>query len=65
MKLQGKSEKEILKLKLEQIDAAIQAQEIAIETQKNVTKTQVEQAKRNKEIVSGILQFITIPIRLS
>lgn len=63
LKLQGKSEKEILKLKLEQIDAAIQAQEIAIETQKNVTKTQVEQAKRNKEIVSGILQFITIPIQ--
>lgn len=63
LKLQGKSEKEILKLKLEQIDAAIQAQEIAIETQKNVTKTQVEQAKRNKQIVSGILQFITIPIQ--
>lgn len=63
LKLQGKSEKEILKLKIDQVNAAIQAQETAIETQKAVTQQQIEQAKRNKEIVSGILQFITIPLQ--
>jgi hypothetical protein len=64
LKLQGKSEKEILKLKIDQANAAIQAQITAIETQKQVLKDQIETAKRNKEIASGIIQFITLPIQI-
>jgi len=64
LRLQGKSEKEILKLKIDQANAAVEAQITAIETQKAVLKDQIETAKRNKEIASGIIQFITLPIQV-
>lgn len=63
LKLQGKSEKDILKLKIGQIDAVIKATEAQI-TQNDITaKAQIEAAQRNKDILKGILDFLSIPFQ--
>lgn len=63
LKLQGKSEKDILKIKLAQTDQVIKATEAQI-TQNDITaKAQIEAAARNKEILKGILDFLSIPFQ--
>jgi len=63
LKLQGKSEKDILNLKVAALDTAIQNAKINVANQKATKIAQVEAAKRNKEILEGIIMFITIPIQ--
>ena len=62
LRLQGKTEKEILKIKLKQTDEQIKAYEVSIEQQQSTLKTQIEAAKRNREILKGILDFIQSPM---
>lgn len=62
LKLQGKTEKEILGFKIKETDEAIVQAKIALEQQMIIAKQQVETAQRNKDILSGILRFITAPI---
>lgn len=62
LRLQGKTEKEILKIKLKQTDEQIKAYEVSIEQQESTLKTQIEAAKRNREILKGILDFIQSPM---
>jgi hypothetical protein len=62
LKLQGKSEKEILQLKIKAIDAAIKEREVVLGTQKAQVKAQVEAAERNKQILKGLIQFISLPL---
>jgi len=62
LKLQGKSEREIRDLKIEQTEEAIAALTVALEQQKQVKKSQVEAATRNRDILTGMLQFISLPI---
>jgi len=64
LKLQGKSERDILKLKIGQIDAVIKATEASIVQAKITKDAQVEASKRNKDILVGILEFIAAPIKL-
>jgi len=64
LKLQGKSEKEILKLKLAQTDQVIKASEIQIEQSIATTKAQTEAAKRNQDILAGVLKFLSIPLTM-
>jgi len=64
LKLQGKSEKDILKLKMSQTDAVIKATEAQIEQNDITSKAQIEAAKRNHDILKGILDFLTTPLRL-
>lgn len=61
LKKQGKSETEILKLKIEALKVAIHQQKAVIETSKIQTKTQVEAAKRNRDILKGVIDFLTKP----
>ena len=63
LKRQGLTEEEILKKKLEALDAAILEQEIIIETTKTQAKAQVEAAKRNADYLRGFLEFVTLPQR--
>lgn len=63
LKLQGKSEKEILNIKIAQIDATIAATEAVIKQSEVTTKLQIEAAERNKNIVVGILNFLEAPVR--
>lgn len=63
LKLQGKSERDILKLKIKQTDEVIKATEQSI-LQAQITKTaQVAAAKRNHDILAGLLKFTTIPLQ--
>ena len=64
LKLQGKSEKDILKIKIAQTDQVIKATEENIRQQKVILKAQIEAEKRNKEILSGMLLFVTTPLQL-
>jgi hypothetical protein len=63
LKLQGKSEKDILQMKIKQTDAVIQATEAQIKQNDITAKAQIEAAKRNKDILVGIVKFLQIPLR--
>jgi DNA repair exonuclease SbcCD ATPase subunit len=63
LKLQGKSERDILKIKVAQTDQVIKATEIQIQNTIATTKAQEVAAQRNKEILTGILKFFTVPIQ--
>jgi hypothetical protein len=64
LKLQGKSEKEILKIKLAQTDQVIKASEIQIQQSIATTKAQTEAAKRNQDILAGVLKFLSLPLTM-
>jgi hypothetical protein len=64
LRLQGKSEKEILGMKMKQTDEAIKFAEISLETSKQQKESQVAAANRNQSILKGILQFVTAPLQL-
>lgn len=64
LRLQGKTEREILAIKEKAVDAAIEDQKLAIQTQRTILEGQVSAAKRNKEILEGLFQFITAPLQL-
>ena len=64
LKLQGKTEKEILISKIEQVKLAIKARQEAIELTIQQNEATEAAAKRNRELVEGILNFTTGGINL-
>lgn len=64
LKLQGKSEKEILELKIKQLDAVYEAQEAQLLTTLQTQEAQRAAEKRNKDILSGLLEFTMKPIEV-
>lgn len=64
LKLQGKSEKDILKLKIAQTDQVIKATENQIKQNDITAQAQIAAAQRNKDILVGIINFIQTPLRL-
>ncbi len=64
LKLQGKSEEDILAMKKEQTNETIAALEAQLITQEEIKKSQVETSKRNKSILQGIIRFVFAPISL-
>tara|TARA_R100001440_G_scaffold16711_1_gene28260 strand:- start:7736 stop:9685 length:1950 start_codon:yes stop_codon:yes gene_type:complete len=64
LKRSGKTEREILNLKIKQTNETITALEAQLETQKEVKKSQVETAERNKLILQGIIALINAPISI-
>ena len=62
LKLQGKSEKDILALKIKQTDQVIASMEAQLQAQIALENSQIKAAARNKEILEGFLKFLTIPI---
>lgn len=62
LKLQGKSETEILTIKQNQTKEVIAAAKLQLQNTIATTKAQVEAAQRNKDILQGILTFLTAPI---
>ena len=63
LKLQGKSEREILGLKIKQTDEAIKAAEVNIANAKATKDAQIQATKRNREILLGIINFISTPVK--
>jgi hypothetical protein len=64
LKLQGKSERDILNLKIAALQTAIDNQKAVIATSKAQATAQIAAAQRNKDILMGILNFITAPTKL-
>jgi hypothetical protein len=64
LKLQGKSEKDILNLKVKATEEAIKAAKVSIQNAKITKDAQVQAAERNKGILKGIIDFVTAPIKL-
>ena len=62
LKLQGKTEREIRDLKIQQTEEVILATEAQLEQQKALKKSQVEAAERNQKIAAGVIGFLTAPI---
>jgi len=60
---QGKSEREILEIKIARTQAVIDEQKVVIAGLEAIQKSQIEAAERNKGFLVGILQFITAPLR--
>jgi hypothetical protein len=63
LKLQGKSEREILGLKIKQTDEAIKAAEVNIANAKATKDAQIQATQRNREILLGIINFISTPVK--
>ena len=62
LKLNGKSEKDILNLKIAATKQTITQLEAQLTTQKTMRKSQIDAAKRNKEILEGVLKFLSLPL---
>jgi len=62
LKLQGKSEKDILNLKVKQTEQAITAAEVNLQNAKATKDAQVKAAERNKQILQGIITFLSAPL---
>lgn len=64
LKLQGKSEREIRDLKIQQTDEIIAATEQVLEQQKQQAKAQEEAMQRNKDIAQTVIRLLTIPLSM-
>tara|TARA_R100001129_G_scaffold180239_2_gene158083 strand:+ start:2160 stop:3989 length:1830 start_codon:yes stop_codon:yes gene_type:complete len=64
LKLQGKTEREILNIKLKGVEAVLISQEKELEHQQNIKQAQIESETRNKEILTGLIAFVTAPFTL-
>jgi len=64
LKLQGKTEKEILQIKIAKTNETIKDAEISILQAEQTKASQIEASKRNKQILEGIIMFVTAPLQL-
>lgn len=62
LKLQGKSEKEILAIKVKQIDATIKASEVNLKNQIETNKQALEGEKRNYRLLKSYIDFVSMPL---
>jgi len=62
LKLQGKTEKEILAIKIKQTEETINSQVALLETQQSVAKSQEEIAARNKQLLQAVISIIALPL---
>ena len=64
LKQQGKTDREILNIKIAQTDEVIAGLEAQLEQQKVIKQEQIETANRNAKILTGILEFLTAPLAI-
>jgi hypothetical protein len=64
LKLQGKSEKEILNMKIAATAEAIEETKIKLHQQEATRNAQIDAATRNKAILEGFINFVMAPITL-
>ena len=62
LKVQGKTEREILQLKIAQTNEEIKAAQIALVRTIFTTRAQTEAAQRNKDILQGLINLVSAPI---
>ena len=64
LKLQGLTEEEILKLKIQQTSAVITQLEAQLTAQETMKQAQIDAAQRNQDILRGVIQFLSYPLTL-
>ena len=64
LKLQGKSEREIRDLKIQQTDEIITATEQVLLQQKEQSKAQEEAMQRNKDIAQTVIRLLMLPLTM-
>jgi hypothetical protein len=64
LKLQGKTEKEILNMKIAATDEAIKHSIIDLKRAQASKQAQIDSAKRNREILEGAIAFVSKPLML-
>jgi hypothetical protein len=64
LKKQGLTEEEILDLKIEAARVTLESAKEDLRQQESIRQKQIDAAKRNKEILEGILKFLTAPLQL-
>lgn len=64
LKAQGKTEKEIRDLKIQQTNEVIAATEAQLAQQESMKKSQLAAAERNRNIAAGIIAFLTAPVTI-
>ena len=64
MKLQGKTEKEIVQYRLTRLQTSIADAKVQLETAIQQRDSQLAAAKRNREILEGVLKFLQAPLYL-
>jgi hypothetical protein len=64
LKLQGKTEKEILNMKIAATDEAIKHSIIDLKRAQASKQAQIDSAKRNREILEGAIVFVSKPLML-
>jgi len=64
LKLSGKSEEDILKMKLAQLDIQLDQQRQTIENAKVQKQTQIEASERNNKIAQNTIRILSLPITM-
>ena len=64
LKQQGKTEKEILQLKIDAAKVSILGLTSQLEAQESIHQSQVDTAKRNRDILQGMIRFIFFPLSI-
>ena len=64
LKLQGLTEEQILELKIKQTNAVITQLEAQLTAQETMKQAQIDAAQRNKDILQGVIRFLTMPLTL-
>lgn len=64
MKLAGKTEREIVEYRMARLKTSIADAKVLLETSVTQAKMQIDTAKRNSEILNGILMFINAPMTI-
>jgi hypothetical protein len=64
LKLQGLTEEEILKLKIQQTSAVITQLEAQLTAQETMKQAQMDAAQRNQDILKGVIEFLTFPLTM-
>jgi hypothetical protein len=64
LKAQGLSERDILKLKIQQTDQVLVKARADLQNAIDTKATQIEAAKRNQDILAGTLKFLSLPLTM-
>ena len=62
LKLQGKTEREIRDMKVSAIKAAIEEAKVRLNMQRGQEKAQIDMARRNRDILAGVIKFVIGPL---
>jgi len=64
MRLQGKTEKEILEYNMKELQASIEKAKVDLATQEGTAQAQIDASIRNRNILEGIIKWINAPLYL-